>query len=234
MICDGAAAADTTSVPSWAPVLVTALLADPVVSLEANACHLDGPLAWAAYLDHAAERGPGSLPPLTDGFAADFALPLATWTAAAPDGADPSALNGGGMAWGWACSRARFAADGHPVVNVRKRPETDAATRMTRDRRWDLSSGPLKARDVPRAAVMTREVTWHALGDPDAIRHLLARVPALGALTRHGNGRVLEWLVGDHPDRDAWRDRVMPLPGGRPHGVRAPYWHRSRRMPCTP
>jgi CRISPR type IV-associated protein Csf3 len=119
-------------------------------------------------------------------------------------------------------------------VKVRKRPETAAAARYARDRKWDAGSGPLKAWDVPMGAVLAREVTWDVLCDPAALRVLLGRVRGIGRKHAHGWGRVREWRVEPHQDRDAWRDRVMPLEGGAPGAIRAPYWHPSRRMPCTP
>lgn len=234
-VLDGAGVTDTTADGGWEPVTVTAVLADPAVSLDAHPAHLDGPAAWAAYLAHLDEAGHCSLPaPSRSGPVTDFPLPLAAWTAPAPAGADPAALNGDGLAWGWACSRVLLAAPSHATVNVRKRPETDAAARYAKDGKWDIGAGPLKARDVPFAAVIAREARWHALADPPALLALLRRVHHLGRLGGHGNGRVLEWRVEPHADRGAWRDRVMPLEGGAPGSVRAPYWHPSRRMPCTP
>lgn len=234
MILSGTAVTDTCGDGGWVPVTVTARLAEPVIGLDAHPCHLDGPAAWSAYLAWTDVHGHCSLPPPGAGRCEDFGLPFATWTAAAPPGAHPLAVNGAGMAWGWACSRALYTPQGHATVNVRKPPAADVASRYCPDRAWDLSSGPLKARDTPYSAVLARDVAWHALADPAALRALLGRVPSLGRLGRHGSGRVLSWTVEEHRDRDAWRDRVFPLPGGSPGAIRAPYWHPARRMPCTP
>ena len=222
-----------TAGAGWAPVLVTAVLCEPVIGLDAHPAHLDGPLSWAAYKEGAAGRQ-ASRPPGRDEPAPDFPLPLAVWTSPAPAGADRAALDGDGMAWGWACSRALYSPAGRTTVQVRKRPETGAAARYAREGSWDIGSGPLKARDVPFGAVLVREVRWHALGDPEALRRLLAAVYSLGRLRGHGHGAVQSWRVEEHEDRDAWRDRVFPLEGGRPGAVRAPYWHPTRMMPCTP
>lgn len=232
MLAGGGLITDTTGSAAFAPVVVTAVLAAPVAGLASAPCHLDGPASFGALLAWQDGHGLASLPAIGDA-PADFALPLAMWTAPAPDGAHPSALTAAGLAWGWACSRALYDDGGRQVLRVRKKPATDAAARYCAAARWDIGAGPLKARDTPRDTVLTRQVTWHALADRDALAALLARVHGIGALTRQGNGTVLSWQVVPGGSRDAWRDRVMPQAGGLPAGIRAPYWHPSRRMPCT-
>ena len=226
-------AAGTTGDGGWEPVTVTAVLAEPVIGLWGHPAHLDGPAAWSAFLSFAGTAGRLALPRPEDA-PVDFTLPLAAWTAPAPPGADPLALAADpAMTWGWACSRAIYDTGGHTVVNVRKHPETGPAARYSADAKWDVGGGPLKAKDVPFSAELIREVRWHALADPGPLLAMLSRVPSLGRLGGHGNGRVLSWRADTGGDRDAWRDRVMPHPGGAPGSVRAPYWHQSRRMPCT-
>lgn len=229
-------AADTTGDPAWVPVTVTAVLADPAVAIEGNPLHLDGPAAFSAFLSWTDARGRLSLPDPDDpGRCEDFALPMAAWTAPAPGTVHPTALAADpALTWGWACSRALYSPGAHATVRARKHPEAGIAARYARDGKWDIGGGPLKARDVPFPAVIVREVRWHALADPAALLRLLERVPHLGKLGGHGNGRVLSWHVEEHGDRDAWRDRVMPEPGGMPGSVRAPHWHPTRKMPCTP
>lgn len=226
--------ADTTADGAWAPVRVVAHLAEPVVNLDAHPAHLDGPAAFGAYLAYVAARGHHALPPMTSGSVADFALPMATWTAPAPGpvhelarAADP------GMVWGWACSAAVYEDAAWTVVEVRRRPEEQAMHRYAPDRKVHLSAGPLKARNTAYPAVLVRTVTWWALADPAALRALLGRVPGLGRLTRHGSGRVLRWdVVPDPQAAERWRNRTWPSPGGTPGTIRAPYHHHTRRMPC--
>jgi len=218
--------ADTTTDPRWQPVRVTAHTGEPIVGLSTNALHLDGPLAYAAWLDHVTEYGHDSLPPLAEA-ATDFMLPLATWTTQHP-------TRDGDTVWGWACSRAHYQDPAHTVVDIRRRPETEVMARLGHDAKHHLSAGPLKARDRPIEAVITLELHWWALADPDPLRTLLTRVHAVGRHTRHGNGRVLSWTVAIDPDaRLRWRDRTWPAAGGQPDSIRAPYHHPSRRMPCS-
>lgn len=223
---------DTTGDPGWAPVRVTAVLAEPVVALASHPAHLDGPLSWAAYV--AARRAGVRIPPIEPDWAPDFTLPLATWTAPAPAGCDPRLCAADpARVWGWACSRAHYNG-AHTVVVTRRRPATDVMARYTTDRRHHLSAGPLKARSQPTEATLAREVTWWALADPEPLRAALVDVPVLGRKGRHGHGRILTWHVEADPDAAArWQDRDWPDPAGLPGSLRAPYWHASRRLPCS-
>lgn len=232
---DPAAVTDTTAAARWEPVKVTARLADPVINLDGHAMHLDGPASWGAYQAYLAEYGHGTLPPMTSRRAVDWPLPLATWTVEAPAVVDGAAVNAAGQVWGWACSRALYDAAGYTTVAVRRRPAADEAARYASEGKWHLSSGPLKARDTPASATLAGELSWWALADPEPLRLLLARVHTLGRHGRQGNGRVLSWTVApDAAAAQGWRDRVWPDPSGAgPLGtVRAPYHHRTRRMPC--
>lgn len=215
-LLDPAAVVDTTGAPLWAAVAVTARLATPAVGIDAHPLHLDGPASWGACQQHIAEHGHGSLPPMTDTQAVDFALPMATWTA--------------GGTWGWACSRAHYAPAGWATSAMRRPPATDAMARYSPDAKHHLSAGPMKARDTPLQTTLVDTVTWHALADPEQLRHLLEHVWSLGRLGRHGHGRVTAWTVLAHPDREAWRDRVLPHPDGTVQGIRAPYHHPLRRV----
>lgn len=229
-------AVDTTGDPSWEPVRVTARLAEPVINIDGHPAHLDGPASWGAYLAYTDVHGYHSLPPMTDDTAVDFDLPLARWTAPAPGGAHPAARAADpGMVWGWACSAAHYDAAGYTTAAVRRRPATDEAARYTRDAKWHLAAGPLKARDTPHSATLTRQITWWALADPEPLQRLLDRVHGLGRHTRHGHGRVLSWQVARDPAaRTRWRDRTWPDPDGTGPiaAIRAPYHHPTRRMPC--
>lgn len=225
---------DTTRDTRWTPVRVTAYLAEPVLHLYGNPLHLDGPLSWAGYLEHVAEHGHHTIPPIGRDQAVDFALPLATWTASAPGPVHPLAVAATpGHVWGWACSAAHYIPLGSTAVSVSRRPAVEAAVRYTRDNRWHLSTGPLKARLTTEPAVLVMTVTWWALAEPERLASMLARVHGLGRKTRHGHGRVLRWKVEvDDAAWELWRNRVWPDQTGQLDGIRAPYHHHTRRMPC--
>lgn len=215
---DGHMPDDTTGDTRWQPVMVAATLATPAVGLDTHPLHLDGPAAWGAYQQYLHEAGHGKLPPASSEYAIDWALPMATWVS--------------GGTWGWACSRARYEPVGHGTSAMRRPPATAAMTRYTADAKHHLSAGPMKARDTPLQTTLVDVVTWHALADPAALRALLERVWSLGRLGRHGHGHIREWTLTPGPDRDAWRDRVMPRPDGIPQGIRAPYHHPTRKVPA--
>lgn len=227
--------ADTVASPAWRPFRVVATIADPVITV-ADPMHLDGPLAYCAYL--AARESGVVLPPLTVDRCADFRVPLATWTRPAPAGTNPALLAADGTVWGWCCSRAVLTEHGTTAVEIRKKPPTQEYARYTTDARHHDGLGAHKARNITYPGRLVTHVTWWALGDQDATASLLTRLRALGRVTGHGNGRVLKVEVqeGGPADRDAWMNRDFPAPVGRgvPGAVRAPYWHGTRKMPVTP
>lgn len=224
---------DTVTSPLWRPFRVVATVTDPVITV-ADPLHLDGPLAWCAYL--AAQEAGVILPPIRPDRCVDFVLPLATWTRPAPDGVDPSAVGRDGLVWGWACSRAHYGDHGTTCAEIRKNPPTREYARYTTDRRHHDALGAHKARNQTLPAVHAPTITWWALGDPAAASDLLTRLRAVGRVTGHGNGRIISVTVqeGGPGDRDHWMDRDFPAVDGAPGSIRAPYWHATRRMPITP
>lgn len=236
MLVEPGTIVDTTTDSRWTPVRVTAHLAEPIINLDGHACHLDGPAAFAAYLAYTDRHGHHSLPPMGRDSVVDFALPLATWTAPAPGPVHQLARAATpGHVWGWACSAAAADPAAWTVVEVRRKPNSEAMHRYAPDRKVHLATGPLKARNAPHPATIVRTITWWALADPDRLHALLSRVPGLGRHTRHGNGRVHRWEVTPDPRAATlWRRRVWPDPDGTPDTIRAPYHHHTRLMPCTP
>lgn len=223
---------DTTSDPAWVPVTVTARLAEPVIGLDTNPMALDGPLSWCAA--QAALAAGETLPPVRKDWMVDFALPVATWTATpSRSGVDPRLLAADGASvWGWACSQAMYTVDGYTAVHMRRRPATLEMSRYSRDRKHHAGLGVMKARDVVLPATVVTAIHWHALADPDALAEFLTHLTHVGRVTGHGNGRVHTVTVAPARDRDGWRNRPMPDPAGGEVGIRAPYYHFSRRMPC--
>lgn len=226
---------DTTTDPAWVPVRVEAVLAQPVVGLPRDPMHLDGPLAWCAYIDGqmARAREVCSLPPMRE-WAHDFVMPLATWTAACtqPD-PDPRLLAADGIsAWGWACSRAEHRAVRHDVAWVRRKPELGQMAFWTAAGRHHIGLGPRRAQNVPHQAVWVDRLRWWALADPTELERLLSRLTHVGRLARHGWGQILTAAVAEDPEASTrWRDRDMPGDGPQ-QAIRAPYHHPSRKMPC--
>ena len=197
-------------------VVVTATFTEPLVDAERHPIMLDGPLAWAHAVNHQ-----GDLPELTPEHAADMPLPLARWE------------NEDGV-WGWCVSAATFDVTRQAAVQLRRKPATAAMARFAPDRRHHLALGPHKARDSTLPAMWVGSMTWHALTtDRDRLMALLEDVTHVGKAHAVGHGRIARWCVEETTDTDAWRNRPLPDPAGAPQGVRAPYWHPTRRHPCS-
>jgi len=227
---------DTVSDGGWAPLQITVTLDEPLVGDLSRPITGDGALAWCAYLEHTHAHGTAHLPPMRPARSAlDFDLGLATWTRD-PTGPviDDDALGADGKAWGFACSHHHPVPAALTAVAVRRKPADGPMVRYTRERRHHLGAGPHKARDTIHPAAWIGDITWHAVGDPDRVSSLLTRLTHIGRLGRHGYGRVARVLVVRGGERDAWRDRTLPAAAGTVDGIRAPYHHQTRQMPCRP
>lgn len=189
---------------------VTAHVDSPVVGIDAWATPLDGPLSWA-YAMRAHDRGEQIPPPPTASTeAADFPLPLERWER---DGW-----------WGWRSSRAHVDAPIHTAVEVRRKPATAPMSLWTSDAKHHTGLGPMKARNVTRAAIVARTIWWDVEAtDADDLSNLLTFITHVGARHNAGCGHVSHWAIDDI-DGD-WTDRDWPPSAA----CRAPYWHPSRR-----
>lgn len=199
------------------PLVVTAHLTTPVIGIDRDPMMLDAPLSWA-YVMRRLGRGV-RVPTLTPTFAADFPLPLAQWEL--------------GGVWGWKTSAGAFTPAAWVGVQVRRKPATEAMARYTTATKHHPGLGPAKARDASLAAALTRTVTWRIIGDRQELADLLALVTNLGARHRNDFGHVSHWTVEPDDDDTAWADRPLPAADGQPRGIRAPYWHPTRRHPCS-
>lgn len=229
--------------PHHVAMRIVARLAEQVGYLG-DLLHIDGPLAFAAYRDLPSNVR-NAMPPIEAvEFPEDFDLPLAKWTTAYEpvdhDPLDGRLLDEQHRIWGW-CGTA--ADDGswqvRAKMEVRKKPDLKAMGRYTSAKSHNTSAGHMKAYDLAIPTVLSREVTWYALGDIDRVRYLLTtHVHALGKKRNLGAGTVLEWIV---EPADVETDGVMVegmlrrrMPIGAADGsprtgpIRPPYHHPSR------
>ena len=195
-------------------VTITAHLDTPVIG---ELGPLDGPLSWASWQDHLARGLP--VEEITDDYAPDFPLPLATWEEAG--------------VWGWRVSAPITSPVHHSTHESRRRPATGPMAAYTTAREHHSGLGPMKARNVILTQTHHLAIQWHAdTADRDELARLLAMITHLGARHRDGKGHVARWEITDGP-ADGWRKRPMPAPDGRLMRPRAPYWHPTERTPCA-
>lgn len=221
------------------PFRVRAFMGEPLIYYH-DGLHLDGILAWGAYVAHVREHGADSLPPINSPWAIDFDLPLAKWQRPVPAGAqvEPRLLDSDGMLWGWCGSAAVADWVAHGKMEFRKRPDLGRMMRYTSSPRFHLGAGPHKAFDLTYPTELAFEITWYALGDRSRCEDLLADVTHIGKKHNLGMGKVLRWVVEDmgvdwSVERDGVLMRRMPRDGGRMASIRAPYHHPSRLAPCA-
>ncbi|MCO7221549.1 hypothetical protein [Klenkia sp. PcliD-1-E] len=236
----------TTATTSHVPLIVRAELAGGIAQAAPWGIALDGLLAAALWADHkAAIRAAGAF---TDTLAdtlepEDLPLPLARCTT--PDGA-----------WHWAATCA--APQGRPATlpEVRTwsgRVDHRAVGQLSATLPATVSDrqGRYRARRMPLLVTTCSAVTWHAVGDPDAIETLLGTITAIGKKRAHGEGHVLAWTITPTPQLDPWAAAHLHPDGtlGRPTpaaclaghppvpdggygtaGIRPPYMHPARQQ----
>jgi hypothetical protein len=242
---------DVRSHSTYVPMRIVAVMDEPIAYLG-DLLHIDGPIAQAAFCD-LDERTRKTFPPVASlgglPWVDDLTLPLATWWVDYNEAihgsinerltkrAERGAGRPGPRLWGWCASAADERAWGiRGKLDVRKRPELGKIARYTDAPTANIKSGHMKAYDLQIPTVFTHHITWHALGDPDRVRHLLAmHIHAIGKKRNIGAGAVREWRVEtDGVDAERWRERRFPagIVDGptRYASIRPPYWHHSRML----
>lgn len=231
--------------------IIEATLSEPIVTYG-DGLHLDGPLAYAMFMSlPLSERA--KVPPIESDWAEDFDLPLDRWESECklPQTVDPRLTIDGkltetgngyrGIVWGWKCSAAIPVGQVlHAQHSLRKKPAIEQMVRYGGDNRYNVGSGPHKARDLIYPMVHVRALSWHCCGDADKTVALLSRyVSSIGKLSRQGPGRVLRWearpvdydwsLRGDdgRPMRQL-PSLMFPNLQALNGTIRTPYYHRSR------
>lgn len=231
---------------------VVAVMDEPIGYLG-DLLHLDGPLAYAAYHDLDIDTRK-TIPPIeqTD-FPVDIELPLSTWWVDYdPDqhGTIDTRLlkrrqrgagRPGPQLWGWCATAVDESTWGvRSKLEIRKKPPLKEFGRYTDAKNHNTSSGHMKAYDLTMPTVFSREVVWHAHGDPEKVRSLLSRfVPALGKKRSTGSGTVREWVVepgGEHDGVTVEGRLSRRLPATAADGafrigaIRPPYYHPTRMI----
>lgn len=193
------------------PVVVTAELENGFCASDPWSPGLDGLLAyWTLY----------------DRLGADaFALGQSGHTDAVVLDADelPLAVERHGDAWWWHCSAPIYqAAAVHQRYFHRRFDQALAMARadVGKSGKVAVSSGPYKNYRIAVNVTICPTVTWHAIGDADAIARLVRRCPTIGRGGSQGLGFVREWRV--EPDGNATLARFgrpLPFDFAQEHGV---------------
>lgn len=95
-----------------------------------------------------------------------------------------------------------------------------AETRCDKKGKIETRCAPYKSTRMAVRLIVTREVKWHAIGDPTMIESLLERCHAIGSKTGSGYGRVKRWLVQSAGDASlAQRHRSLPVDYAEQNGI---------------
>lgn len=230
------------------PLRVTATLRNGIAHASPWTISLDGLLAAQLWQQHRSLQPPGPAA-LEQPNPPDLDLPLARCQA------DPTW-------WHWAatCGWPDRPASDPEIRFWGTRLDHRHAEQTTPGLPHHLhdSKGRWKAFWMPLPVTVAHSLTWHALGDPEAIQRLLEPITAIGKKRSQGEGRVTNWdiTVDDTLDEFAaghlspTGTLARPCPAacltgrhisdGGPGfaGLRPPHMHPSRRtdvrLPATP
>lgn len=211
--------------------------------------HLDGPLAYGAYLDLSRDERE-SLPSINSPWCLDFPIPLSIWTAEYGGDPDPRLCTSDGRVWGWCASDNLSPWANRHRVDVRGPTAVRDMIRKGNRRRVNVAAGEFKPVNHAYPALWPEggELRWLAHGDPGEVLRLLKNVDALGKRHNTGNGKISldedltpNWTVtpidGDwsHHNEDGKLIRRIPTDTqpARLGTIRAPYHHRSRQIFTT-
>jgi CRISPR type IV-associated protein Csf3 len=215
------------------PLLVRARLATGVAFGAPWGTALDGLLASELH----AARQDWPRPAVPD----DLPLPLARCAA------------GGRWHWAATCAFPEGLATALPDVRYWTARVDERAAGQTADTlpvSLPAQRGRYRTRRMPLLVTVCDAVTWHAVGDPGAIRGIVEGIIAIGKRRSAGEGHVLAWEVrparltrwaAGHLHPDGTLGRPAPpgcLAGHRPvstgelgtAGLRPPYMHPARQQ----
>ena len=230
---------------SQSPMRVRAHLASGIAQSAPWGIALDGLLAselWSRA--KAGAREGGRVLPRSREQAAPVDLPLPLAKCVTDDGT-----------WHWAATCAQ---PDTPPDRIDVRPWMGRVDRRSLEQATDWlpktvsdRQGRYRARRMPLLVTPCLSVTWHAIGDPDAVSELLEGLVSIGKKRSSGEGHVLRWDVTPAPDLDDYaaahlhpdgtlgrptpsacldgRDDVVDGGRGRA-GIRPPYMHPGRQL----
>lgn len=142
----------------------------------------------------------------------------------------PLAVDRHGGLWWYRCGSPEYEPMAQRDLHINRRFDAlDAERYVVGKRKVDTSSGPFKAMRKPRFQHICPRVTWRAVGDPDEVRRLLERIPAIGTCWSKGFGRVARWTVTEGGDGSV--HRPVPLEYAVANGIVGRRVHHAIRPP---
>lgn len=224
---------------NYESLIVRAVLGSPIVMAPHEGITLDGPLAYAAFVD---ERGEAAFGPAPDPIVIER-------ESATPNPRVPLATHGDGNDWVYCSSHGVLVGHvGGQRHHVHKR--FDDALQLqgayARDGRVLGNSGPLRSHRIPRWAEVAEAIEFRVVGDRAELERLLrSYVTHVGKQTGTGWGVVAVWEFEADERGDSWLitsegkpARPIPtawgeFPGDRRNAaIRPPYWLQAHRREC--
>lgn len=226
---------------TFQPLRITATLRHGIAHASPWTVALDGLLASQLWAQHKRSQPPGPAA-LDAANPPDLNLPLARCTA------DPTW-------WHWA------ATSGWPNHAIDDPEIHYWGTRLDHRHTELTAAGPLpqtlsdsqgrwKAYHMPLPVTVAHSLTWHAVGDAEAIQQLLEPLTSIGKKRSQGEGRISSWHIEPAPELDEFAAGHLsptgalarPTPdacleqhpnvcdGGAGYAaIRPPHMHHSRR-----
>jgi len=134
--------------------------------------------------------------------------------------------------WWWACSSPIYAlAQQHRAYFHRRFDDHYERFLPEGTRTVMTAAGPYKAYRKSVILRVTREVSWHVVGDESAIRELLSHCHHIGGKSSQGYGRVKAWRYEDGDLYLALYRRPIPVDYARLKGIDGPVMRWGLRPP---
>jgi len=138
-----------------------------------------------------------------------------------------------GDLWWWACSSPIYVLHQQHRAYFHRRFD-DHNERFLPDGTKTVltAAGPYKCYRKSVLMRVTQSVSWHCVGDEDAIRALLDHCHHVGGKSSQGYGRVKGWTIGPGDESLALFHRPLPLDYARGRGITGPIMRWGIRPPA--
>lgn len=140
---------------------------------------------------------------------------------------------GTGEMWWWACSSPLYELAQQHRAYFHRRFDAHQERFLPESTRTVMTlAGPYKAYRKSVMLRVTREVSWHCVGDKAEIRALLDHCHHIGGKASQGYGRVKGWRYEPGDENIALFHRPLPLDYARGRGITGPVMRWGLRPPA--